>query len=76
MTENSNFFIKQGYDSSKLKTFAKDMLAKTRNEVLSQNEKKTKRKDNNSYNDYWNIYPKYFKKNIINILRRASNCIP
>ena len=44
MTENLNFFIKQGYDSSKLKMFAKNMLAKTRDEVLSQNEKKNKEK--------------------------------
>ena len=34
--EYLNFFIKQGYDSSKLKMFAKDMLAKTRDEFLRQ----------------------------------------
>ena len=42
--EYLNFFIKQGYDSSKLKMLAKDMLAKTRDELLPQNNKaKTKR---------------------------------
>ena len=52
LTEYLNFFIKQGSDSSKLKMLAKAMLAKTRDELLTQNKKKkkTKRKDNNGYN--------------------------
>ena len=36
--------MKQGYDNSKLKMLAKDMLAKTRDELLTKNKKtKTKR---------------------------------
>ena len=47
--EYLNFFIKQGYDSSKLKMLAKDMSAKTSDELLPQNKNKTKRKDNDGY---------------------------
>ena len=36
--------MKQGYDSSKLKMFAKDILAKTSDKVLSQNEKQKQNK--------------------------------
>ena len=35
-----NFFIKQGYDDSKLKMLAKEMLAKTRDELLPQKNKR------------------------------------
>ena len=35
--EYLNFFIKQGYDGSKLKMLAKEMVAKTRDEILPQN---------------------------------------
>ena len=45
-----NFFIKQSYDSSKLKMLAKDRLAKIRDKLLPKNKKKSKRKDSNSYN--------------------------
>ena len=38
--EYLNFFIKQGYDGSKLKMLAKEMLAKTRDKLLPQNNKK------------------------------------
>ena len=41
--EYLNFFIKQAYESSKLKMLAKDMLAKTRDEPLPRI-KKTKNK--------------------------------
>ena len=37
--EYLNFFIKQGYDGSKLKMLTKEMLTKTRDEFLPQNEK-------------------------------------
>ena len=47
--EYLNFFIKQGYDSSKLKMLVKGMLAKTSQELLPQIKKKTKRKDDNGY---------------------------
>ena len=39
--EYLNFFIKQGYDSSKLKMLVKEMLAKTRDELLPENNKKS-----------------------------------
>ena len=45
--EYSNFSIKQGYDNFKLKMLAKDMLAKTCDELLTQNKKA---KDDNGYN--------------------------
>ena len=45
--EYSNFLIKQSCDNFKLKMLAKDMLAKTRDELLTQNKKA---KDNNGYN--------------------------
>ena len=35
-----NFFMEQGYNSSKLIILAKDMLAKTRDEILPQKENK------------------------------------
>ena len=34
----STFFINQGYNSSKLKMHTKDMLAKTRDKLLLQNQ--------------------------------------
>ena len=42
--EYLNFFIKQGYDSSKLKMLVKGMLAKTSEELLPQIKKKNKAK--------------------------------
>ena len=36
--------MKQGYDSSKLKMLATDMLAKTRHQLLPQNKKQNKTK--------------------------------
>ena len=42
--EYLNFLIKQGYDSSKLKMLAKDILAKTRDELLLQIKTKNKTK--------------------------------
>ena len=38
--EYLNSFIKQGYDGSKLKMLAKEMLTKTRDELLPENNKK------------------------------------
>ena len=38
--EYLNFFLKQNYDSSKLKMLVKEMLAKTRDELLPENNKK------------------------------------
>ena len=35
--------MKQGYDSSKLKMLATDMLAKTRHQLLPQNKKQNKK---------------------------------
>ena len=53
---------------------AKDMLAKTRDELLTQNKKSQNEKTIMVPTWYptLNIYPKYFKKNIINILKRTS----
>ena len=42
--EYLNVFIKQGYDSSKLKMFSKDMLVETRDKFLPQNKKKKQSK--------------------------------
>ena len=37
--EYSNFFIKQGYNNFKVKMLVKDVLAKTRDKLLTQNKK-------------------------------------
>ena len=73
--EYLNFFIEIGYDSSKLKMLAKDMLAKTSDELLPQI-KKTQNEQTIMVT-IWHPALKHLskilnKKNIINILKRTS----
>ena len=71
--EYLNFFIKQGYDSTKLKMLVKDILANTCDELLPQNKKTSNLQKRLKLGiQPWNIYPKYFKKNIIALFNKIS----
>ena len=71
--EYLNFFVKQGYDSTKLKMLVKDILANTCDELLPQNKKTSNLQKRLKLGiQPWNIYPKYFKKNIIALFNKIS----
>ena len=59
--EYLNFFIKQGYDGSKLKMLAKEMLAKTPDEILPQKNKRNQNEKTIMVTT-WHPAPKHLSK--------------